>query len=609
MKRDDMSPPDDVHTIGTLRRIGRYARPIRGTILLFGTVVVLDGAFAAISPLVSKYLVDEGILKGDLQLVTLLAATIALAGLLDALAGLAQAWLSGRIGDGLICRIRVELFEHVQRLDLGFFTRSRTGALMARVNGDVLGAQQAFTAILSGVVSNLVSLVVVLCAMFYLSWVLSAVAFVIVLLAWWPANRIGRVVERLTAREMDLNAEISVMTAERFTVGGALLAQCFGRPREEAATFEGLAERTRDTAIRRAVYNRVFFAMLSAAAALSSALVYVVAGGNVMAGKMSVGTLLALVALLGRLYGPLSALSTVRMDVATTLVSFRRIFAVLDVPPAIVDHRSASLPPGALSVVFDDVGFRYPEIAPRTGITSVLDSTDCADGGGHVLRHIDFAVEPGRTVAIVGPSGSGKSTITKLLLRLYDPTTGSIRVGGVPTRDVSPEILRKRIGIVSQDPHLLHDTLRANLRYAKPDATNQELVDALRAAEVWRTVNALPDGLDTVVGDGGHRLSGGERQRVAIARLLLKAPDVIVLDEATAHLDSESEYLLHRNLSSILAGRTVLIIAHRIATVRDADQVLVVDGGRIVQRGTHDELLDSGGLYARLCREQLTRTA
>ena len=590
---------------GTVRRIASFARPYRLWITLFLITVVIDAVLVVATPLLFKRIIDDGVNAGDSAVVIRLSLIVAVIAVADSLLTLVGRWWSSRIGEGLIYDLRTQVFAHVQRMPVAFFTRTQTGALISRLNSDVIGAQQAFTSTLSGVVSNLITLVLVIIAMLVLSWPITLAALVLLPVFLVPAKWVGRKLQELTRESMQLNASMSTVMTERFNVSGALLVKLFGRPEEEDAGFSAKADRVRDIGIRIAMSNRIFFTAMTLVASLATALVYGVGGVLAVEGVLTVGTLVALAGLLGRLYGPLTALSNVRVDVMTALVSFERVFEVLDLPPMVQDSPTATaLPRGPASVEFDSVDFRYPT-ASEVSLAS-LESVAVLESApsGQVLHGVSFRAEPGQMVALVGPSGAGKTTVTSLVSRLYDVTDGAIRVDGRDVRDVTMESLHDAIGVVTQDAHMFHDTIRANLLYARPDATEAELEVAIADAQIGDLVAALPDGLDTVVGDRGYRLSGGEKQRLAIARLLLKAPDVVVLDEATAHLDSESEAAVQRALDRALEGRTSLVIAHRLSTVRGADQILVVDGGRVVQRGRHEELLAAGGLYAELYRTQ-----
>ncbi|GAA1647178.1 ABC transporter ATP-binding protein [Kribbella alba] len=604
-RRQDASVLERKLAKGTLKRILRFAKPFRWHISVFLVLVVLSAFMVIASPLLFKKIVDDGISKGNAGLVTALALVVALLAVVEAALGLMQRWFSARIGEGLIYDLRTKVFAHVQQMPVAFFTRTQTGALVSRLNNDVIGAQQAFTSTLSGVVSNVISLILVVGAMLLLSWQLTVVAILLLPVFLLPARYLGRRLAAMTREQMQLNAEMSTAMTERFSVGGALLVTLFGQPEIENREFGATSGRVRDLGIRIAMLGRVFFTALTLVAALATALVYGVGGNLAVRETLTVGTLLALVALLGRLYGPLTALSNVRVDVMTALVSFERVFEVLDLEPMIKDAPDArELPADATTVSFDHVSFSYPT-AEQVSLAS-LESVAVLDkrASSQVLEDITFTVEPGQMVALVGPSGAGKTTITNLVARLYDVTGGAVLVAGHDVREVTLQSLHDTIGYVTQDAHMFHDTIRANLAYAKPDAGDDEMIEALRSAQVWDLVSSLPDGLDTVVGDRGHRLSGGERQRLAIARLLLKAPRVVVLDEATAHLDSESEVAVQQALDTALEGRTSLVIAHRLSTVRNADQILVVDHGNIVERGTHEELLALDGEYADLYHTQ-----
>jgi ATP-binding cassette subfamily B protein len=598
-------------TPGTARRIVAFARPYRLDIALFLGTVVVSSVVVVLTPLLFKRIIDNLSSASPSTTVVISAAiAVALLAVIDAASGLIGRWFSARVGEGLIYDLRTRVFAHVQRMPVAFFTRTQTGSLVSRLNSDVIGAQQAFTSTLSSVVSNVITLVLVLGTMLFLSWQITLVALLLLPLFVLPARWIGRRLAVISRESMQLNAAMSQTMTERFNVSGALLVKIFGRPDDEVRGFGGKAARVRDIGVVQAMYGRVLFTSLTLVAALATAIVYGFGGVMAVHGTLGVGTLVALAAYLTRLYGPLTALSNVQVDIMTALVSFERVFEVLDLPPMVDDRPGAAdLPEDADTVEFDDVTFRYPS-ADEVSLASlesvaVLDATPSQ----HVLDGVTFAVPAGRLVALVGPSGAGKTTITALVSRLYDVTTGSVRVGGHDVREVTQDSLHRAIGVVTQDAHMFHDTIRANLLYARPDATEDELVQACRAAQIWDLVTALPDGLDTMVGDRGYRLSGGEKQRLAIARLLLKAPRIVVLDEATAHLDSESEAAVQRALATALEGRTSIVIAHRLSTVRDADEILVVDAGRIVERGDHTTLLARGGLYADLYRTQFERQA
>ena len=590
---------------GTVPRIVAFAKPYRRQIWGFLALVIVDSAMVVATPLLFQRIIDDGVLAGNRPLVVGLALIIALIAFAEAALTLAQRWFSSRIGEGLIYDLRRRVYAHVQEMPLAFFTRTQTGALVSRLNNDVIGAQRAFTSTLSGVVSNVISLVMVVVVMVLLSPVITLVALALLPLFLLPAKWAGRQLASLTREQMQLNADLGASMTERFGVGGALLVKLFGRADEEHAAFDARASGVRDLGVRIAMSSRIFFSALTLVAALATALVYGVGGLFATAGTLSVGTLLALAALMGRLYGPLTALSNVRVDIMTALVSFERVFEVLDLEPAIRDRADAvRLPPGPAGIELERVTFRYPR-ADEVSLAS-LESVARAEqrSSGTVLHDVSLQVRPGQLVALVGPSGAGKTTITQLVNRLYDVQSGVVRVGGRDVRDVAQESLRDVVGHVTQDAHLFHDTIATNLRYARPEATDEQIWAALRHAQIGTLVESLPDGLDTVVGDRGYRLSGGERQRIAIARLLLKAPAVVVLDEATAHLDSESEAAVQRALDAALAGRTSLVIAHRLSTVRHADMIVVLDQGRVVEQGTHAELVVAGGLYSELYRTQ-----
>ena len=593
----------------TVRRILGYARPYKALITLFLVTLVVAALLSVAQPLLFRRIIDQGITPGNASLVTWTAIFIAMLAIADAALGLISRYFSTRIGEGLIFDLRNEVYDHVQSQSIAFFTRAQTGALISRLNNDVIGAQRAFTSTLGGVLGNLISLVIVLITMLVLSWQITLASLVLVPLFLLPARYMGRRLQAMTREQMTVNAAMSNQMTERFNVAGALLVKLFGRPKEESQVFSDRAKVVRDTGIRIAMANRWFFTALTLVAALATALTYGLGGNLVITGAISLGTLLALVGLLAQLYGPLTAISNVRVDVMTALVSFDRVFEILDLQPLVVESEQGSeLPDGPLSVSFNHVDFTYPK-ASEVSLASLesIARPESAGGVEPVLRNVSFDVDPGTMTALVGPSGAGKTTITALLARLYDPTNGSIRIGGAAVKDVSFHSLRGALGVVTQDSHLFHDTIGANLIYARPDATAKQVEQACVDAQIWSMITALPDGLDTIVGDRGYRLSGGEKQRIALARLLLKSPRVVILDEATAHLDSESERAVHQALDSALSGRTSVVIAHRLSTIREADQILVVADGEIVQRGTHTELLAQGGMYSDLYETQFTR--
>ncbi|MGO9029529.1 MAG: ABC transporter ATP-binding protein [Acidimicrobiales bacterium] len=604
MRRDTSVVQQEI-TKGTAKRMLRFARPYRTILILFLVLIVADAVIGVVNPLLFRAIINHGILGKDSGLIISLALLAAGLSVLDTGLSIAERWVSAKVGEGLIFDMRSQVFGHIQKMPIAFFTRTQTGALISRLNNDVLGAQQAFTDILSSVISNLVSVTLVLIVMFFLSWQITLVSLVILPVFVIPAKRVGRRLSSITRESYGLNAQMNTTMTERFNVSGALLVKLFGRPAEERRGFEAKAGRVRDIGVTQAMYARVFIAALTLTASLATALVYGWGGVRAVDGQLSVGTVVALAAYLTRLYGPLTSLSNVQVDVMTALVSFDRVFEILDLPPMIDDKPGAGpVPPGPARVEFSHVDFGYPT-AEEVSLASlesvaVLDTTVSQQ----VLFDVSFTAEPGQLVALVGPSGAGKTTISHLLPRLYDVTGGSVRINGVDVRDVTLASLTDTVGVVTQDAHLFHETIRDNLRYAMPDATDADLAAALEGAQISSLIDSLPDGVDTVVGDRGYRLSGGEKQRLAIARLLLKAPEVVVLDEATAHLDSESEVAVQRALATALEGRTSLVIAHRLSTVREADLILVLDHGRIVERGRHDELLAVDGVYAELYRIQ-----
>jgi ATP-binding cassette subfamily B protein len=593
---------------GIVRRVATFARPYRRPLVVFFVLIVVDALVTAANPLIYRAIIDGGIGGHNVGFVVRLALLIAVLAIADAGLTLCQRWISARVGEGLIFDMRTKVFEHIQRMPLAFFTRTQTGALISRLNNDVLGAQQAFTDTFSNVVGNVIGVTVTLCAMFILSWQITLLGLALLPMFLLPARWVGRRLAALTRESYGLNAEMNTTMTERFNVAGALLVKLFGELGSENRLFDRRAARVRDIGVTTAMFGGVFMVSLLLTASLATALVYGWGGVQAVHGELLVGTVVALTAYLNRLYGPLTALSNVQVDVMTALVSFDRVFEVLDLEPMIAEKAGAvPIPRGPATIEFEHVDFGYPT-ADEVSLAS-LESVAVLDQlpSQQVLHDVSFRVEPGQMVALVGPSGAGKTTISHLVPRLYDVRAGAVRVSGVDVRDATLDSLHAVVGVVTQDAHMFHETIRENLVYAKPDATDEELIEALRAAYVLPLIESLPAGLDTVVGDRGYRLSGGEKQRVAIARLLLKAPDVVVLDEATAHLDSESEAAVQKALRTALAGRTSIVIAHRLSTVREADQILVVSEGRIVEQGSHEDLLAADGLYAELYQTQFAQ--
>lgn len=603
--RSDRSVVDRRVSRETVRRVLGFARPHRRLIAVFLVLTVVDSAMVVVTPLLVQRIVDDGITAGNGGVVTGLALAMAGASILSAVLAVVGGWFSSRIGEGLIFDLRTRVFGHVQRQSMAFFTRTQTGALVSRLNNDVVGAQRAFTSTLSSTVSNTIAVLVVGIAMLALSWQVTLLCLLMFPILFLVSRWVGARLAGLTRQQMDGNADLGNVMTERFNVGGAMLLKLFGRRPDEDALFATKAARVRDLGIQISLITRIFGASMMLVPALATALVYGVGGHLALDGTLTIGTLLALATLLLRLLGPLQGLSNVRVDVMTALVSFERVFEVLDLPALVRErHGAVALPADAGRLELEHVSFSYPRADEVSlGSLETLARTESGERR-QVLTDVSLVAEPGEMIALVGPSGAGKSTITHLVARLYDADEGAVRVGGVDVRDVTLQSLEDVVGYVTQDAHMFHDTIGANLRYARPDATDDEVWDALEAAQVADLVRGLADGLDTVVGDRGYRLSGGERQRLAIARLLLKSPSIVVLDEATAHLDSESEAAVQRALDAALEGRTSLVIAHRLSTVRNADQILVLEHGRVVESGTHSQLLDAGGLYADLYRTQ-----
>jgi ATP-binding cassette subfamily B protein len=590
---------------GTLKRIMGFAFPYKVSLSLFMITVIIDAFLIIATPLLIKQLIDDGVIPGNDNLVTKLAAVVALIAILDAVFSMIGRWFSSRIGEGLIFDLRKMVFEHVQKQSIAFFTRTQTGALISRLNSDVIGAQQAFTSTLSGVVSNLLSLLLVTIAMLTLSWQITLASLALLPVFLIPTKWVGRKLQQYTRQSFDINAQMSSTMTERFNVSGALLVSLYGDAKAEKNEFSTKARKVADIGISIAMLNRVFFIALTSVAAIATAIAYGIGGHLAINGEITVGTLLAITALLARLYGPLTALSNVRVDVMSALVSFERVFEVLDLQPMVKDAPNAveldSLMP---ELSFDSVSFSYPS-ATDVSLAS-LESVAKLEQieSGEVLKGISFNAKPGTLTGIVGPSGAGKSTISSLIPRLYDVTHGAILIDHQDIRNYTIKSLRKLIGVVTQDSHMFHDSILNNLKYANSEATLAEIEQACKAARIWDFIQTLPSGLETIVGERGHRLSGGERQRLAIARLLLKKPRIVILDEATAHLDSENEALVQAALKEALIGRTSVVIAHRLSTIINADQILVIDKGLIVESGTHEQLVQRKGLYFDLYERQ-----
>ena len=593
---------------GTAKRMLHFAKPYRKVLALFMVVVIIDAVVTAINPLILRAIIDKGIIGKNQSLVMTLALVAAALALFDAGLSLYERRVSAVIGESLIYAMRSRVFRHIQSMPIAFFTRTQTGALISRLNNDVVGAQQAFTDLLSNVVGNLVLVTIVIITMLILSWQITIVALLLLPVFLFPARRVGQRLGSMMRSGMDLNSEMNMVMTERFNVSGAMLSKLYGRPEDEARLFESKAAQVRDIGIAQATYMRIFFISLTLTASLATAFAYGFGGIAAIHGTLQVGTVVALTAYLARLYGPLTQLSSLQLDVMTTLVSFERFFEVIDLEPLVAEAPDATpIPDGPAVVKFSNVSFTYPT-AEQVSLAS-LEAVATLERTlqGEILHDVSFEIAPGTVTALVGPSGAGKTTISSLLARLYDVDQGSISINGSDLRHVTDASLRDTIGVVTQDAHLFHDSLRSNLLFARPDATEAELHKALEDAQIRELVMSLPQGLDTIVGERGYRLSGGEKQRVALARLLLKAPRIVVLDEATAHLDAESEAAVQRALTETLANRTSLVIAHRLSTVRNADQILVVEAGRIAERGTHEELLAAGGLYSELYETQFRR--
>ena len=593
----------------TFNRIVKYAKPLNKDISYLVVIVIVDAFLVVAQPLLFKRIVDDGISAGNRQIVITTAILVAILAILSAGLSIIERLFSSRIGEGLILTLRSQVFDHVQAQPVAFFTRTQTGSLISRVNGDVIGAQQAFTSTLSGIVSNGISLVVVLGTMFFLSWTITLTSLVLLPIFLIPAKYMGKKVQALSREQMNLNSQMSQTMNEKFNVAGALLAKLFGSPDKESNNFFVKAERVKDIGIKIAMTNRIFFVALTTVATIATAIVYGLGGVLVVDQALTLGTLLALAALLGRLYGPLTGLSNVRVDVMTALVSFERVFEILDLKPLIKDPEiSKSLPEGPLGVQFKNVSFIYPT-RKEVGIESLelANEDNSIESNAEILKNISLDMKPGTMTALVGPSGSGKTTISQLVSRLYDPTKGEILIGNINLKDLNRRSIRDTIGVVTQDSHLFHDTIKNNLLYAKSDANEDEIWKALESAQIKDFIAELPEKLNTVVGDRGYRLSGGEKQRIAIARVFLKQPRIIILDEATAHLDNESEAQVQKALSSVLFNRTSLVIAHRLSTIVSADQIAVIKDGELLALDTHQNLLLKNSVYADLYQKQFDK--
>jgi ATP-binding cassette subfamily B protein len=590
---------------GTLKRIASFAIPYKISLFFFLITVVIDALLIVATPLLLRRLIDEGVIPKNSELVTQLALAVGVIALLDALFSMIGRWFSARIGEGLIYDLRRMIFEHVQRQSIAFFTRTQTGALISRLNSDVIGAQQAFTSTLSGVISNVLSLILVIITMLTLSWQITLISLTLLPLFLYPTKWVGRKLQGYTRESFDINASMSATMTERFNVSGALLVSLYGDSAREKTEFSTKARKVADIGISIALLNRLFFIALTSIAAIATAVAYGVGGQLAIEEQLTVGTLLAITALLARLYGPLTALSNVRVDVMSALVSFERVFEVLDLQPMVVDRSNAKeITTDKPELTFENVSFTYPRAEEISLASLEIVAKPEISITGQTLKNISFTVKPGTLTGIVGPSGAGKSTISSLIPRLYDVTSGRILINNEDIRNSTIKSLRNMIGVVTQDSHMFHDTIMNNLLYAKNDAKSEEIESACRAARIWSFIESLPNGLDTVVGERGHRLSGGEKQRLAIARLLLKQPSLVILDEATAHLDSENEALVQAALKEALVGRTSIVIAHRLSTIIQADQILVLDAGEIVERGTHEQLVANKGLYFDLFERQ-----
>ena len=592
---------------GTINRVLGYAAPLKVDITLLIVVVVIDAFLVVAQPLLFKRIIDEGISAGNRNVVITTAILVGILAIFSAGLSIVGRLYSSRIGEGLILTLRTQVFNHVQAQPIAFFTRTQTGSLISRVNGDVIGAQQAFTSTLSGIISNGISLIIVLSTMLILSWQITLTSLILLPVFLIPAKSMGKRVQALSREQMNLNAAMSQTMTERFNVSGALLVKLFGDPKNEGNTFYKKAARVKDIGVRIAMTNTIFFVALTTVATIATAIVYGFGGSLVVSGVLTLGTLLALTALLARLYGPLTALSNVRVDIMTALVSFERVFEVLDLEPLVKDSiNPKNLPSGPLDIEFNNVSFSYPTRAD-VGLETLELATDGKienDTNNLVLNDVSFKVNSGTMLALVGPSGSGKTTISQLIARLYDPTSGKVTIGNVDIKEVSRDEIRKNIGVVTQDSHLFHDSIKNNLIYAKEDATESEIWSALESAQISDFVNSLTDKLDTIVGDRGYRLSGGEKQRIAIARVFLKQPRIVILDEATAHLDNENEAAVQVALATVLQNRTSVVIAHRLSTIINAEQIAVIKEGQLIAIGSHSDLLKDNGVYSDLYNQQ-----
>jgi ATP-binding cassette subfamily B protein len=593
---------------GTLKRIFAYAIPYRPTFILFFICLIVDSVLTISTPLLLRELIDKGVIPKDREVVTKMAIAVAILSILTAVVNIVVRWISAKIGEGLIYDLRSQVFRHVQEQSIAFFTRTQTGALITRMNSDVIGAQRAFTSTFSGIISNVLTLILVVGTMLALSWQITIASLLLLPIFLAPTKWIGARLQGYTRDSFETNAEMSSLMTERFNVSGALLVKLYGDLNQESKVFKKKARRVADIGISMAMLSTFFFIALISIAALATAIAYGIGGHLAIDGAITVGSLIAITTLLARLYAPLVSLATVRVDVMGALVSFERVFEVLDLEPMVQERANAEvLQSKTPAIEFSDVRFTYPkaeEISLQSLEAVSIPETRAVE---EILKGITFTTLPGTVTALVGPSGAGKTTISALLPRLYDVTGGAIKIDGHDLRDLSLSSLRESIGVVMQDSHLFHDTIAANLRYAKNDATDDEMREACKSAQIWDLIDSLPNRLETMVGERGHRLSGGEKQRLAIARLLLKSPSIVILDEATAHLDSENEELVQRALASALRGRTSIVIAHRLSTVMSADQIIVLENGLIRERGKHEDLVRAGGLYSELfARQDLT---